>query len=223
MKTIIYDCLPSTNDELKKLKNPDEDVFLIARSQKKGRGTKGRSFISAEGGVYASLLRLYPCKTKDAFTLTAGAALAVVRTLAAFDVKAEIKWPNDVFVSGKKICGILVENVFEGDEVARSIIGIGVNVNNPIADEIADIAISVKRLVGRDSDLNVFYSTLAFNLYREFDMDEYVSYCKFLGKQITVIKGNESHVAVGEKILPNGNLLLRSGEILSAAEISIRQ
>ena len=65
MKTIIFDEVASTNDELKKLKDPAEDVLMIARRQSGGRGSKGRSFICEKGGVYASLLRLNPCKACD--------------------------------------------------------------------------------------------------------------------------------------------------------------
>ena len=222
MKTKIFDSLPSTNDELKKLKNPTEDTFYIARVQTKGKGSKGRSFICEEGGVYASLLRLYPCRADESFKIMAGAAVAVVRTLAAFDVKAEIKWPNDIFANGKKICGILIENVFEGDTVARSIIGMGVNVNNPIAPEIRDIATSVKEITGHSADIDAFYATLGYNLYADFTMEEYISYCKFLGKEIKIIKGEKEYNGVAESVLPNGNLKLKSGEILSAAEITIR-
>ena len=78
MKTIIFDCVPSTNDELKKLKNPTEDVLMIAREQSKGRGSKGRSFSCERGGAYLSLLRLRPCAAKDAFSIMSTAATAVV-------------------------------------------------------------------------------------------------------------------------------------------------
>lgn len=222
MKTTIFDTLPSTNEELKKLKNPTEDQLYIARVQTGGKGSKGRSFISEEGGVYASLLRLNPCKASDSFTIMIGAALAVIKTLAAFEVNAEIKWPNDIFYDGKKICGILIENVFCGDEVTRSIVGIGVNVNNSLSPEIRDIATSVKLITGNSANIDVFYATLAYNLYAKHTMEEYVSYCKFLGKEITVIKGDKSYRAVADSVLPDGNLKLKSGEILSAAEITIR-
>ena len=142
MKTISVKSIDSTNTYLKNLKKPKEDTLIIAKKQTGGRGTKGRSFICEEGGVYMSLLKLYPCKAKDSFSIMMNSAVAVVKTLSAFDIKAKIKWPNDIIVNGKKICGILIENVFEGDEVARSIVGIGLNVNNPLASEIKDIAIS---------------------------------------------------------------------------------
>ena len=129
MKTISVASIDSTNTYLKKLKRPKEDTLIIAKKQTGGRGTKGRSFICEEGGVYMSLLKLYPCKAEESFSIMMNSAVAVVNTLSAFDIKAKIKWPNDIIVNGKKICGILIENVFEGEDVAKSIVGIGLNVN----------------------------------------------------------------------------------------------
>ena len=222
MKTIIFDEVASTNDELKKLKDPAEDVLMIARRQSGGRGSKGRSFLCEKGGAYLSLLRLYPCKAKESFSIMISAALSVVRTLAAFDVTATIKWPNDIFVGDKKICGILIENVFEGDTVARSIVGIGVNLNNPLPAELKNTATSVYEITGRKADIDTFTATLAYNLYQKYDIDEYRRSLGILGKKIKIIRGDETYEGIAKDVLPNGNLLLESGEILSAAEITVR-
>lgn len=222
MLTKIFDVLSSTNDELKKLLNPEEDVLYIAREQSGGRGSKGRSFICERGGIYMSLLRLYPCKARESFKLMTGAATAVVKALETVGIDAEIKWPNDIFYGGKKLCGILIENVFEGDEVARSVIGIGLNVNNPIADEIADIATSVELITGNKADIECLIKEIVSALYSDFPFEEYKRKSCILGKRITVVKGEEKFVATAEDILPDGSLLLDSGEVLSAAEVSIR-
>lgn len=222
MKTIIFDSVPSTNDELKKLKNPEEDVVMIARMQTGGRGSKGRSFSCEKGGAYLSLLRLYPCKAKDAFSIMITAALSVVRTLGAFGVTSEIKWPNDVFAGGRKICGILIENVLEGENVARSITGIGVNVNNPLPESLRETAVSVYELTGVKADIDTFVSTLIYNLYQPYTIEEYRSHLGFLNKEITVIRGCETYKAVAAGVTDDGNLILADGEILSAAEITIR-
>lgn len=66
----------------------------------------------------------------------ANASVAVCRTLENYGLTAEIKWPNDVYVQGKKICGILIENVFSGDRISSSVVGIGVNVNNSLPEEL---------------------------------------------------------------------------------------
>ena len=222
MKTIIFDEVASTNDELKKLKDPTEDVLMIARRQSGGRGSKGRSFTCEKGGAYLSLLRLYPCKAEESFSIMISAALSVVRTLAAFDVTATVKWPNDVFVNGKKICGILIENVFEGDYVARSVTGIGVNLNNPLPEELKEVATSFYEITGHKADIDTFIATLAYNLYQKYDIDEYRAALGILGKKIKIVRNDETYEGVAKDVLPNGNLLLESGEILSAAEITIR-
>lgn len=223
MKTISVKSIDSTNTYLKKLKKPKEDTLIIAKKQTGGRGTKGRSFICEEGGVYMSLLKLYPCKAEESFSIMMNSAVAVVKTLSAFDIKAKIKWPNDIIVNGKKICGILIENVFEGDEVARSIVGIGLNVNNPIAKEIEDIAISTKEVLSKELSVETVVATLAYNLYQPATYEEYKKHLLYLGEEVTVITQKSTYRAFIDDILPNGNLKTSEGEILSAAEITIRQ
>ncbi len=222
MKTISVESIDSTNTYLKKLKKPKEDILIIAKKQTGGRGTKGRSFICEEGGVYMSLLKLYPCKVEESFSIMMNSAVAVVKTLSAFDVKAKIKWPNDIIVNGKKICGILIENVFEGEDVARSIVGIGLNVNNPIGKEIKDIAISIKEVLAKEVSVATVVATLVFNLYQQTSFEEYKKHLLYMGEEVTVITQKSTYRAVIDDILPNGNIKTSDGEILSSAEITIR-
>ena len=223
MKTISVASIDSTNTYLKKLKRPTEDTLIIAKKQTGGRGTKGRSFICEEGGVYMSLLKLYPCKAEESFSIMMNSAVAVVNTLHAFDINAKIKWPNDIIVNGKKICGILIENVFEGEDVAKSIVGIGLNVNNPIADEIRDIAISTKEVLKRELSVETVAATLAYNLYQPISFEEYKKHLLYIGEEVTIITQKSTYRALIADILPNGNLKTREGEILSSAEITIRK
>ena len=223
MKTISVESIDSTNTYLKGLKKPKEDTLIIAKKQTGGRGTKGRSFICEEGGVYASLLKLYPCKAEESFSIMMNSAVAVVKTLSAFDVKAKIKWPNDIIVNGRKICGILIENVFEGDEVAKSIVGIGLNVNNPIASEIRDIAISTKEVLQKELPIETVIATLIYNLYQLTTYEEYKKHLLYLGEEVTIITQKSAYKAIIDDILPNGSLKTREGEIFSAAEITIRK
>ena len=162
MKTIIFENLPSTNDYAKKHKFK-EDVLIVAKTQSQGRGTKGRSFLSDDGGIYLSLVRIKPCKARECFKLMINSAMAVVRTLKAFGVDGKIKWPNDVLVNGKKICGILIENVFSGDDVEKSVIGIGLNANNELSDEIKDIATSMKEVLSEEVEVKDVLATLAYH------------------------------------------------------------
>ena len=223
MRTISVESIDSTNTYLKKLKKPTEDTLIIAKKQTGGRGTKGRSFICEEGGVYLSLLRLNPCLAKDSFSIMMNSAVSVVNTLHAFDINAKIKWPNDIIVNGKKICGILIENVFEGEEVAKSIVGIGLNVNNPIAEEIRDIAISTKEVLSKELSIGTVIATLIFNLYQPTSYEEYRKHLLYIGEEVNVITPTATFSAILEDVLPNGNLKTSQGEILSSAEISIRK
>lgn len=220
MKTTIFDTLPSTNDYCE-TREFGEDTAIIAREQTGGKGTKGRSFSSPRGGVYLSLVRYYPCKAENSFSLMIASCMAVVKTLELYGVSADVKWPNDVFLNGKKICGILIKNSFEGENVKKSITGIGVNVNNDIPKDLADIAINLKSVVG-EVDIDEFYKRLIENLYADYSVDEYRSRNIVLGKEITVIKNGESRKAVAEDVAADGSLVLKGGERLFYGEVTIR-
>ena len=220
MKITIFDTLPSTNDYCE-TREFGEDTAIIAREQTGGKGTKGRSFSSPRGGVYLSLVRYYPCKAENSFSLMIASCMAVVKTLETYGVSAGVKWPNDVFLNGKKICGILIKNSFEGENVKKSITGIGVNVNNDIPKDLADIAINLKSVVG-EVDIDEFYKRLIENLYADYSVDEYRSRNNVLGKEITVIKNGESRKAAAEDIAADGSLVLKGGERLFYGEVTIR-
>ena len=220
MKTTIFDTLPSTNDYCE-TREFGEDTAIIAREQTGGKGTKGRSFSSPRGGVYLSLVRYYPCKAENSFSLMIASCMAVVKTLELYGVSAGVKWSNDVFLNGKKICGILIKNSFEGENVKKSITGIGVNVNNDIPKDLADIAINLKSVVG-EVDIDEFYKRLIENLYADYSVDEYRSRNIVLGKEITVIKNGESRKAVAEDVAADGSLVLKGGERLFYGEVTIR-
>lgn len=220
MKITIFDTLPSTNDYCE-TREFGEDTAIIAREQTGGKGTKGRSFSSPRGGVYLSLVRYYPCKAENSFSLMIASCMAVVKTLELYGVSAGVKWPNDVFLNGKKICGILIKNSFEGENVKKSITGIGVNVNNDIPKDLADIAINLKSVVG-EVDIDEFYKRLIENLYADYSVDEYRLRNIVLGKEITVIKNGESRKAVAEDVAADGSLVLKGGERLFYGEVTIR-
>ena len=220
MNTTIFDTLPSTNDYCE-TREFGEDTAIIAREQTGGKGTKGRSFSSPRGGVYLSLVRYYPCKAENSFSLMIASCMAVVKTLEFYGVRADVKWPNDVFLNGKKICGILIKNSFEGENVKKSITGIGVNVNNDIPKDLADIAINLKSVVG-EVDIDEFYKRLIENLYADYSVDEYRSRNIVLGKEITVIKNGESRKTVAKDVAADGSLVLKGGERLFYGEVTIR-
>ncbi len=213
----------STNEYVKKFIKKREDVIVVADEQTGGMGTKGRSFISENGGLYFTKLTFHNnFPASDSWQIMAGAALAVVKTLMAFGIEAKIKWPNDVIVNGKKICGILISNSFCLQNIDYSIVGIGLNVNNEIAEEIKDIAISTKQVLKKELDIESVLLTLMLNLSSKANIDEYRAYSAVIGKKLTVIRGENSFESVAKDILPDGALKLANGELLYAGELDLK-
>lgn len=215
----------STNEYLKRYLSAGEDVIVVAERQTGGRGTKGRSFLSAEGGVYLSALNFYnDFPAKDAFLIMAHAAVAVCRTAEAFGLEPEIKWSNDVLLSGKKLAGILVENVIEGGKVKSSIVGIGLNACNDLS-ALGGIAVSLSEAAGRRISVSEAREQLIQNLQRKDSFEDYLARVKFLGREVVVTDRNGSYAAKAVKILSDGRLQVeRAGEVilLAAAEISLK-
>lgn len=215
----------STNVYIKQYLPTAKDRIVCAKRQTGGKGTKGRSFLSHEGGLYLSVLRFYnDFFAKDAFQIMAHAAVSVCKTAADFGVKAQIKWPNDVLVEDKKLCGILIENVLKGEKIEASIVGIGVNVNNDLTG-LNDIAIRLCDVASCELTVENVRDHLIAHLQEEIYFNEYVSYIGFLNRQVLVIEGEKKQLAVVRSVREDGNLEVEMSngmKILSAAEISLR-
>lgn len=222
MKILRIKSAPSTNDYVLRFVKSGEDTVVVSNLQTSGRGTKGRSFSSPEGGIYLSRLKFYDdLYARDAFSIIRDASVAVVKTLLAFNVKAKIKWPNDILVDGKKICGMLTENKLDGEKVTYSVIGIGLNVNNEIPPELKDIAVSMRELVG-EQNLESVLMTLLFNLSVKSEIGQYVGYSCVLGKEVTVTENEKTYTAVVKEILDDGRIEFDDGRTVSSAEIKLR-
>ena len=120
----------STNDDVKKaaLSGEREGFALLADAQTGGRGRMGRQFVSGEGGVYLSLLLRPEKSAADALFITSAAAVAAAAAAESISGKScLIKWVNDIYCRGKKICGILAEGIIENGESKAVVLGIGLN------------------------------------------------------------------------------------------------
>jgi BirA family biotin operon repressor/biotin-[acetyl-CoA-carboxylase] ligase len=136
-----FDSLDSTNAKARGF--PIGSV-IIAEEQTAGKGRFKREWSSANGGVYVSFVLGTQIKNMKYLTLLA--AVAAQHALEkACDISARIKWPNDLILDEKKLCGILTEGCFEGEE-ARMIIGIGINTNNALPADLKEIAVSLHDL-----------------------------------------------------------------------------
>lgn len=224
-----FDELPSTNDYAKEKRENRRNLIVTAKRQTGGRGTKGRSFSSEEGGIYLSALTFHEnLKAKEAFKIMANAATAVCRTLSAYGIEPCIKWPNDIHVNGKKICGILIENGFSGTNVDFSVVGIGVNVYNRLPEELLTIATTLSAELKKElsaKELSEVKERLIEEYIKGSSMEEYLSFVGYKNKRIYVITQNERIPATLLSVDDEGGLLVEIGgetRRFTAAEISVR-
>ena len=131
-------------------------TVIYTPCQTAGRGQKGNSWESEDGKnlTFSLLLKRPPVKARDQFYLSEAAALAVVEALTAEAGDGfTVKWPNDVYWQDKKVCGMLIENSLDGSDIATSIIGIGINVNQQRFLSDAPNPVSLINITGREQDL----------------------------------------------------------------------
>lgn len=225
MKIIELEEVGSTNEYCKQ-NDCGEDLCAFATRQTAGRGTKGRSFISLDGGLYVSVMRHYEnYSAENAFKIMVNGCVAVCRTLEKFGIKPLIRWANDVLVNGKKICGTLIENTFSNGKITRSIVGIGLNVNNGISADIKEIATSVKEVTGKYFGLEEVKQVFLENIKKDFSIEDYKRYINWFGREVTLKTVEEERVVTALDVTQNGRLLVDwCGNMLeiSAAEVSLR-
>ena len=131
-------------------------TVIYTPSQTAGRGQKGNSWESEDGKnlTFSLLLKFPPVKARDQFYLSEAASLAVVDALTAQAGKGfAVKWPNDVYWQDKKVCGMLIENSLNGTDIATSIIGIGINVNQEHFVSDAPNPVSLINITSHEHDL----------------------------------------------------------------------
>ena len=149
----------STNHFLKELSSYDETALTIAVAdfQTAGRGQLGNVWESEKGKNLTFSLVLYPqaLPVKQQFLISQIAALSVKETLDAYTEGISIKWPNDIYWQDKKICGMLIENDLTGHNLLRSIIGIGINVNQTTFRGDAPNPVSLWQILKQEVDREV--------------------------------------------------------------------
>jgi len=150
---IYYPVLTSTMDEARKQARAGlpEGTVVIAEKQTAGRGRLKRTWFAPEGNIALSVV-LYP-RLADLPSLIMLSSLAVLHSIQTVTgIRGRIKWPNDVLVNGKKVCGILIETDVRRQKVNYAIVGIGINVNLSPADfpEIESSAASLSKELGKD-------------------------------------------------------------------------
>ncbi len=236
-KVIAYSSVSSTNDIAKgeARKGAREGMVVVAEEQTVGRGRLKRAWLSPQGSVSLSVI-LHPTPAQLPYLIMV-ASLAVSHCIEKVtDLKTQIKWPNDVLINNKKVCGILIESDVRGRAVDYAVIGIGLNVNVNTADlaEIAAIATSLSQEFGKELalvevtrcllvELENLYLSLpdGDSVFREWQ-DRLVT----LGKEVEIMSGKTRYKGVAEAVASDGSLLFRQpdGNLMKivAGDVSLR-
>ena len=157
----------STNNELlRHIRDYDNLSVVAAVSQTAGRGQRGNRWVSAPGDnlTFSFILKPSDLPAREVMAITCLATLAVRDTLREAGVPAVVKWPNDIYVGNRKICGMLVENGLAGPDIAWSVVGIGINLNQTEFPGEVMNATSLRRLTGRTYEPVPFLENLCRRL-----------------------------------------------------------
>lgn len=240
-KIYHYDLIDSTNIMAKKLAPIEEEgTVIVAEVQTMGKGRLGRSWVSQKGkGIYMSMILKPKVDVMKVSRITLIGAVAVHLALREMGIDSKIKWPNDILVGDKKVCGILTEMSGDINNVNYVIIGIGVNVNleeDEIPEELREKATSLKIFSGKSVDKEKLLE-LILDYFEEFyipfkengDIVQVLDICRknssVMGREIKVIKGNDVRVGEALDINEDGELVVafEDGiEAINSGEVSVR-
>lgn len=239
----VRDTVTSTNTVLKAIAEQGgaEGMALIAQQQTQGKGRLGRTFLSPKGtGLYISILLRPKFSAEDSLSVTTAAAVAVAEAIDSITGRhAMIKWVNDVYLQGRKVCGILTEASvdFENGGLNYAIVGIGVNIQEPpggFAPEIRDVAGALYqgevpsgvRVRLAAEILNRFFGFYEHLTQRTF-MEAYRQRSLLTGIEVTFTQGDRVHEGLVLGVDDEARLQVRlpSGEekLFSAGEVNIKK
>ena len=226
MDVFAYETVGSTNEIAEELAcKTDRPVLVVAEGQTDGRGRNGKNFYSPSGtGLYISLLTHPKSDFNSLNTFTCGASVAVVRAIEKLsNLRSQIKWVNDIYLDGRKVCGILCKAIGGNGRVEHLVTGIGINISTEsFPDEIKETAGSL----GCTVDRNILAAEIVNNLVNIKDyMDEYRKKSCVIGREITYYINNIPHTAQAIDIDENGGLVVLSGKektTLTGGEITVR-
>lgn len=217
--------LSSTNENVKELakKNQPEGVVVIAESQNKGRGRKQRRWTSPKGGLYFSVLLRPPLPPQKAMVATMATSIAITQAIQEVTgIACKIKWPNDLLYRGKKICGVLTELSAEMDQITYMIIGIGINVNNTLPEDLFSIATTLQSIQHENVSLDDLLTSILSNMDRWYDHikkgnhtiinDTWLTYTDTIGKTVKIQDGALIITGVAKGLTENGGLILETKE-----------
>lgn len=241
-EVLYFDTIDSTNTKAQELaeKGYPSGTLVVADKQESGKGRRGRSWVSPSGtGIFMTLMIKPDINPNNASMLTLVAALAVAKAITSVTgEEAMIKWPNDIVVNGKKVCGILTEMNAQFDYINHIVVGIGINVHNEsFPEEISQMASSLMIEAGgkRFHRAQIIADTMSYfeQYYDTFlktqDLSalvrEYDELLVNMNKAVRVLDPKEPFDGKAMGITPKGELIVdtwESRKLVSSGEVSVR-
>ena len=241
VNVVHYKEVDSTNAEARLLsvEGAESGLVVTAKKQTAGKGRRGRSWESpADENLYFSILLRPSLEPEKAPMLTLVMAYSVAKALQKEDIQVLIKWPNDLVLSGKKVCGILTEMNLSGMQVEDIIVGVGLNVNTmKFPDELEDKATSLRKETLRElecgellqlilKEFDKQYQRFLENQNLEFLQEDYNAMLINRGREVMVLEPGKEYLAKALGINKFGELLVQkedgSTEAVFAGEVSVR-
>ncbi len=197
-----------------------EGTVVLAETMERGRGRMGRRWVAGRGGLWLTAV-LRPRLTGVTHLLSLVAGVAVARAIEEVaEVRAGVKWPNDVLTGERKVAGILIEGKAEADRLQYLLVGVGVNVNNELPEELSTTATTLAKVTGRSIPrLPLLASTLRNldQLYGALNrgevgylLGEWRKLSVTLGREVKALTPDGEVVGVAEDVAEDGALLVRA-------------
>ena len=241
-EVLYFDTIDSTNTKAQELaeKGYPSGTLVVADKQESGKGRRGRSWVSPSGtGIFMTLMIKPDINPNNASMLTLVAALAVAKAITSVTgEEAMIKWPNDIVVNGKKVCGILTEMNAQFDYINHIVVGIGINVHNEsFPEEISQMASSLMIEAGGKmfhraqiiaetmSYFEQYYDTFLQTQDLSALVREYDELLVNMNKAVRVLDPKEPFDGKAMGITPKGELIVdtwESRKLVSSGEVSVR-
>lgn len=176
-RSILYfRTLTSTNHFAKLLaaRNVREGIAVVAETQSRGKGRLGRKWVSPEGGLWFSIILRPPMRPRDAAKLTLLGSVAVAKTISElYELKAEIKWPNDILINQRKLCGILTEGEIREEKLRFAVAGFGLNANfslEILPKHLRELATTLSEQLGKKISREILLCNLLQNADEYYEM-----------------------------------------------------
>ncbi|OPJ65283.1 biotin--[acetyl-CoA-carboxylase] ligase [Clostridium chromiireducens] len=222
---IYFNDIDSTNIKAKDLaqKGAEDGTIVIAEKQTLGSGRFNRKWVSPSGGLWFTLILRPNIPPTEAPKITQIAAASIYKTLEKYDIHSTIKWPNDILLNDKKLCGILAEMKCDMDAVHYLVLGIGMNINinkSDFDDNTESTATSLKIEHNKEFKRSEILAELLLNfeiLYNKFtdnlDLTETISICRnhssIFGKKAKLITYNNEEIVTCVSLSDTGDLIIR--------------